>query len=107
MTTLVPKFQQTGTGAVNRAFTLKLKDYVSVTDFGAVGDNATDDTTAFNNAIATGKQVYVPAGTYLINATINNKTPKMRAVLNEEEVMFISRVCSIHPLWLLLFRNLH
>jgi hypothetical protein len=74
MTTLVPKFQQTGTGAVNRAFNLKLKDYVSVTDFGALGDNATDDTTAFNNAIATGKQVYVPAGTYLINATINNKT---------------------------------
>jgi len=74
MTTLVPKFQQTGTSAVNRAFTLKLKDYVSVTDFGALGDNATDDTTAFNNAIATGKQVYVPAGTYLINATINNAT---------------------------------
>ena len=74
MTTLVPKFQQTGTGAVNRAFNLKLKDYVSVTDFGALGDNATNDTTAFNNAIATGKQVYVPAGTYLINATINNST---------------------------------
>ena len=74
MTTLVPKFQQTGTGAVNRAFNLKLKDYVSVTDFGAVGNGVANDTTAFNNAIATGKQVYVPAGTYLINATINNKT---------------------------------
>jgi hypothetical protein len=74
MTTLVPKFQQTGTGAVNRDFNLKIKDYVSVTDFGAVGNGVADDTTAFNNAIATGKQVYVPAGTYLINATINNKT---------------------------------
>jgi hypothetical protein len=74
MTTLVPKFQQTGTGAVNRDFNLKIKDYVSVTDFGAVGNGVANDTTAFNNAIASGKQVYVPAGTYLINATINNKT---------------------------------
>jgi len=74
MTTLVPKFQRPGTGAVNRAFNLKLNDYVSVTDFGAVGDGTTDNTTAFNNAIATGREVYVPAGTYLINATINNKT---------------------------------
>jgi hypothetical protein len=52
----------------------KLAQYVSVKDFGAVGDGVADDTAAFNAAIATQKSVYVPAGTYKINATINNRT---------------------------------
>jgi hypothetical protein len=65
MTTLVPKFQQTGTGAVNRAINLKLAETVSVTDFGAVGDGITDDTTAFINAIASG------AGTINVPLTAN------------------------------------
>jgi hypothetical protein len=46
----------------------------NVLDFGAVGNGIANDTTAFNLAIATGKRVYVPEGTYLINVTINNKT---------------------------------
>ena len=46
----------------------------NVLDYGAIGNGVANDTTAFNLAIATGKRVYVPAGTYLINATINNKT---------------------------------
>ena len=46
----------------------------NVLDYGAVGDGVANDTNAFNLAIATGKRVYVPAGTYLINVTINNKT---------------------------------
>jgi hypothetical protein len=62
------------TGAIGKTVHQKFQDYISVKDFGATGDGVTDDTTAFNNAIATGKQVYVPTGTYLINATINNKT---------------------------------
>lgn len=46
----------------------------NVRDYGAVGDDATDDTAAFDAAIATGRSVYVPRGTYRINATIRNKT---------------------------------
>ena len=46
----------------------------NVLDFGAVGNGIANDTAAFNSAIATGKRVYVPEGTYLINVTINNKT---------------------------------
>jgi len=38
----------------------KLQDMVSVKDFGAVGNGSTDDTNAFQNAINTGKQVFVP-----------------------------------------------
>lgn len=40
-----------------------------VTDFGATGDGTTDDTTALNNAIASGaKYLGVPAGTYNFTA---------------------------------------
>ena len=48
---------------------------VNVTTKGATGDGSTDDTVAFNAAIAsvtgTGGIVYVPDGTYMINA-VNN-----------------------------------
>ena len=73
MTTLIPKFQQTNTGAVNRAINLKLAETVSVLDFGADATGATDSTTAFNNAIATGRKVIVPSGTYLVaDVTVNS-----------------------------------
>lgn len=39
MTTLIPKFQQTGTGAVNRPINEKLREFVSVMDFIPSGTN--------------------------------------------------------------------
>ena len=48
----------------------KLQDFVSVKDFGAKGDGTTDDTSAFQNAINTGKPVYVPKATYKITDTL-------------------------------------
>lgn len=74
MTTLVPKYDQGATGAVNRNFNLKLSETVSVLDFGADSTGTTDSTTAFNNAIATGKRVYVPNGTYSVSniAVVDN-----------------------------------
>lgn len=63
-------FTQSGTGAVARSLDSKLEETVSVTDFGAVGDGTTDDLTAFTNAVATGLNVYVPEGTYLITNII-------------------------------------
>ena len=45
--------------------------YISVTDFGAVADDANDDYAAFNNCIAAaktqGKNVYIPAGRFLLS----------------------------------------
>jgi len=47
---------------------------LSVTNFGAVGDGITDCTSAFQNCIntaASSKTVWIPAGTYVITATLN------------------------------------
>ena len=51
---------------------------VNVLDYGAKGDGVTDDTAAFNAAIATGKKVYVPipsgAGYVVNNITVITNT---------------------------------
>ena len=56
-----------GTGATARSVDSKLEDVVSVKDFGAKGDNSTDDTAAIQAAITAAKHVVFPEGTYLIN----------------------------------------
>ena len=51
-------------------------DVVSVKDFGAKGDGVTDDTSAINEAVsfclASDKQLYWQAGTFLANSNISN-----------------------------------
>lgn len=63
-------FLQIGTGAVARTTLAKLQESVSVKDFGAVGDGVTDDRAAIQLAIteasASGKYVFIPAGTYRV-----------------------------------------
>ncbi len=49
----------------------KLDDYISVKDYGAVGDGTTDDTAAFNAALVTEKAIRVPAGNYRITSTLS------------------------------------
>lgn len=60
------------------------------TDFGAVGNGTTDDTTAINNALQTGGAVYFPAGTYRITSTItlNNKAVHMYGDGPASRIMF-------------------
>jgi hypothetical protein len=58
-----------GTGAVSRTVQGKLRETVSVADFGAVGDGVADDTAPIQAAItavgaAGGGTVFFPAGTY-------------------------------------------
>jgi hypothetical protein len=65
-----PNFTASGTGAVTRSSTSKFSDFISVKDFGAVGDGLVDDTLAIQQALAAHDIVFVPAGTYLITATI-------------------------------------
>ncbi len=52
-----------GTGAVQTTVQTKLRESVSVKDFGAVGDGVTDDTAAIQAAIDSSDFVYFPPGT--------------------------------------------
>jgi len=71
----VVTYNQGGTGAQDRTLTSRLQDFVSVKDFGAVGDGVTDDTAAFNAAWAASnpQAVYVPAASYAITGTVTGK----------------------------------
>lgn len=65
-------------GPPGRTVQAKLRDVVSVKDFGAVGDGTTDDTTALRAAIAYcesatswgGRALYIPGGRYLISGAL-------------------------------------
>ena len=63
-----------GTGAVATTVQDKLRESVSVKDFGAVGDGVTDDTAAIQAAInanaASGGTILFPAGTYKITSSL-------------------------------------
>ena len=82
-------FRQDGTGATARTVDAKLKDAVSVKDFGATGDGVTDDTTAIRAAIAYQQTtgignatptpshyskfwVHFPKGKYVISGNLSN-----------------------------------
>lgn len=56
-----------GTGAVSTTVQAKLRQTVSVKDFGAVGNGVADDTAAIQAAITAsyGKNLFFPSGTYL------------------------------------------
>lgn len=61
-----------GTGAVDRTVEGRLRDFTSVKDFGpGVGiGNATADTLAFVTALASGKNIYIPEGTYYVSSSL-------------------------------------
>jgi len=61
-------FIQSGTGAVARTTEDRLREVVSVKDFGAVGDGATDDSAAVQAAVSSGAgAIYVPKGTFIVS----------------------------------------
>jgi hypothetical protein len=73
-------FLPAGTGAVSRSVQSKLRDTVSVKDFGAVGNGATDDSAsiqaAINSVIASGGgTVYIPTGNYLLGTGLTISSP--------------------------------
>jgi len=58
-------FKQVGTGAVSSDVETKLREFVSVKDFGAVGDGVTDDTAAIQAALNTNPSaLFLPEGIY-------------------------------------------
>jgi hypothetical protein len=55
-----------------RSLANRFADVVNVKDFGADNTGTTDSTSAFNAAIATGKPVFVPFGTYKTDGVVTN-----------------------------------
>ena len=68
-------FIATGTDPVASTVQEKLREWVSVLDFGADPTGVADSRTAFINAIATGRTVRVPKGTYRISNKIQITNP--------------------------------
>lgn len=72
-------FIASGAGAVTRTAQDKMRDTVSVKDYGAVGDGVADDTAAIQSTIdalsaAGGGVAYLPAGTYRTTGRIQPKS---------------------------------
>jgi hypothetical protein len=67
-------FTQAGTGAVPRTGQDKMREHISVKDFGAAGNGSTDDTAAVQAAItyaqALGAEVFFPQGKYRTTSPI-------------------------------------
>ncbi len=69
-------YQPAGTGAVATTVQTKLRESVSVKDFGAIGDGVTDDTAAIQAALTylqtqtngRGGALYLPAGIYQVTS---------------------------------------
>ena len=70
-----PLLAQTGTGAATATATDKLKESLSVKDFGAVGNGIADDTVAIQVAVVAAAdrkaEVFIPFGVYKISAPIS------------------------------------
>lgn len=75
-------FIQSGTGAVATNVQAKLREVVSVKDFGAVGDGVADDGPAMllarNHVASTGQTLVFPAGVYKYGNAINWNIPYLR-----------------------------
>lgn len=69
-------YNQGGTGAVDRTVASRLRDLVSVKDFGAVGSGVVDDHTAVQNAASNANSILVSDGEYLLSQQIVMSVPK-------------------------------
>lgn len=83
----MPDYAASGTGAVERSVSDKVKEWVSVKDFGAVGDGIADDTIAFRNALSSHDSIMIPSGSYLISGTLEMGNFKALQGLGQKSVV--------------------
>jgi hypothetical protein len=62
-------------------------EVVNILDYNATGDGVTDDTTAYLAAIATGKNVYFPEGTYVVAPITGGSDRTSAAILSEGQCL--------------------
>lgn len=72
-TNLLAKINKMDTATTN----ISTIDLVNVNTYGAVGDGVTDDTVSIQNAINSGKSVFIPDKTYLVSALTTGTCPKI------------------------------
>lgn len=73
----------TATGSTTaRTLANRFADALSVKDFGATGDGVTNDAAAFVAALATGKSVFVPSGTYVLTSGLTMQTRGQRFMMD-------------------------
>lgn len=81
-----------GAGAVETTVQAVLREHVSVKDFGAVGDGATNDTTAiqaaYTYAHSVNKTLYIPEGRYLVSGLVFDKS--INVIGENEQVFFLA-----------------
>lgn len=86
-------YDPAGTGAVATTVQAKLRQTVSVMDFGAIGNGVADDTAAVQAAITASRSVYFPAGTYLISSEIT--VPTTTAIFGNNKVNTIIKANTV------------
>jgi hypothetical protein len=92
----LPAFIAAGTGAVSRSAQSKMRDIISVKDFGAVGDGVTDDTAAIQTALDRaalgvnyGISVFIPPGKYRVTDTLTIDKSRVRLFgAGDESVLY-------------------
>jgi hypothetical protein len=99
-TAALVSYTPAGTGAVTRTVQDKLRETISVKDFGAKGDGVNDDTAEIQaavNAAATfgsasnyGATVFFPSGKYLISSTIDLPGAQYVSLIGEGRSSVIS-----------------
>ena len=86
---------QEGTGAVLRTIQDKLRERISVKDFGAIGDGATDNTAAFTaaaayiNSTTKGVNLYIPAGEYRFSAGVTFDNTKSYTIYGDGDASIL------------------
>lgn len=82
-------YTPSGTGAVARSAQDKMRDSVSVQDFGAVGNGVTNDAAAIQLALNTGKSIFFDSGkTYNVTGTLSATADNQIINLNGAKIDF-------------------
>lgn len=90
----------TGTAEYTRYVQDKLRETISVTDYGAVGDGVADDLNAINTAIAdapNGATVFFPTGTYAISQYVEILRGDIKLVAAPGVVIKNTNVSASYP----------